>query len=997
MTEESPKVEMLRSVKGKDMLLVGDFLYHYDDRTSKAYRWVCSRRKDKTPCRVRMYTTLIDEWDLTRHKLESIVGEHPHGPAEPEAIARAREKKRQADAEGLPCTLSNKSMKRRYQQQELVKQINAKRQKMYGDVGDHEDDENNTSRDNVDTSDDELGDLVQSLGIKPPRNEAKKPEEKKVIMLKTAKGHHLVAVDGCVYRLDGKSLISTTYRWKCFRSKDLQCSGKIYTECLANGQHRFRPIRLEENTHNHQPYSDQKIEALIRRNNIKVLQGKDEKASFKAFEKLTPSPDKKSFIKTEKKNLPKSIPLSVTKGGGNVLSISTDIDLAPKPDARRIRAEITSKLYRQVDDVMDALENPTDEEITKFTFLPSLKGNRILIMNNMIFHYDSRGSRCDRAYWTCLYRRDKTFKCNSRLTTEGDGKDMKIIKVSGEHKHAANHREHILKRINQNLKVKKESMLVSKMEMFSSSEDDEDDANDDDYFGTQDTTVQERTLSRENSPDINDFLHMKKPKAEQEMETTVEMVEAPLEENAQATIMNYKNETEVDPFHETLPIIEYVEMERLNTSNFRSDSEAELEYKPRPTKSRRSAANEADDENDEDYSPQQSKIRKPQSLLKRYTRHTPTASFNPDNIDVTKTTKLRSAKGGELLCVDGYIYHLKSISPTTRTYWACIKSKDRLMKCPARVTTVSDECNQLRVVHLSNSHTHPVSEYDIKKRLFNEFSKTAVKSDIKTKHIMEKSLSELNPEFAYLLRENKAVKEESFRFNMKLYSVSDGPPSLAVRMCLKALDIPYELHNVDYIASEHLSEEYAKLNPQKEIPVLDDDGFYLSESIAIMQYLCDKYAGEKTVLYPKDPKERALVNHRLCFNMSFYYSSIGAYSMAPIFFDYERTELGLKKVKNALSVFETYLERLGKKYAAGNNVSIADFALVSATLCLEAISFDLSPYPRITTWYNTFKKEHPDLWSIANAGMLEIKEFEHNRPDLSHMNHPFHPTRKHNK
>lgn len=46
---------------------------------------------------------------------------------------------------------------------------------------------------------------------------------------------------------------------------------------------------------------------------------------------------------------------------------------------------------------------------------------------------------------------------------------------------------------------------------------------------------------------------------------------------------------------------------------------------------------------------------------------------------------------------------------------------------------------------------------------------------------------------------------------MKLYSVSDGPPSLAVRMAFEALKIPFELVNVDFIASEHLTEEYAKV------------------------------------------------------------------------------------------------------------------------------------------------------------------------------------------
>lgn len=64
---------------------------------------------------------------------------------------------------------------------------------------------------------------------------------------------------------------------------------------------------------------------------------------------------------------------------------------------------------------------------------------------------------------------------------------------------------------------------------------------------------------------------------------------------------------------------------------------------------------------------------------------------------------------------------------------------------------------------------------------------------------------------------------------IKLYSVSDGPPSLAVRMALKYLGVNFELHEVNFAAGEFLTEEYAKLNPQKEIPVLDDNGFYLSE------------------------------------------------------------------------------------------------------------------------------------------------------------------------
>ncbi|XP_044756600.1 glutathione S-transferase 1 [Coccinella septempunctata] len=226
-----------------------------------------------------------------------------------------------------------------------------------------------------------------------------------------------------------------------------------------------------------------------------------------------------------------------------------------------------------------------------------------------------------------------------------------------------------------------------------------------------------------------------------------------------------------------------------------------------------------------------------------------------------------------------------------------------------------------------------------------------------------------------------------------LYAVSDGPPSLAVRQLLKDINLEHTLVNVDFGIGEHMTEEFAKKNPQKEIPVLDDNGFLLGESNAILQYIADKY-GKNDKLYPKDVQKRALVNHRLCFNLSTYYRYISEYVMAPIFFNYKRTPLGLKKVHIALDNFNNYLQRTGTKYAADDHITIADFQLVTATMCLEAINFDFSKYKLVEKWYSTYKKEYPELWKIVDAGMQEISAFEKNPPDLSHMTHPIHPVRK---
>jgi glutathione S-transferase len=61
----------------------------------------------------------------------------------------------------------------------------------------------------------------------------------------------------------------------------------------------------------------------------------------------------------------------------------------------------------------------------------------------------------------------------------------------------------------------------------------------------------------------------------------------------------------------------------------------------------------------------------------------------------------------------------------------------------------------------------------------------------------------------------------------------------------------------DYLprAPETRTPEFRALNPNGRVPVIDDDGFVLSESMAINLYLSKKY---KSPLYPSDPRNEAL-------------------------------------------------------------------------------------------------------------------------------------------
>src|SRR5712671_4782571 len=111
---------------------------------------------------------------------------------------------------------------------------------------------------------------------------------------------------------------------------------------------------------------------------------------------------------------------------------------------------------------------------------------------------------------------------------------------------------------------------------------------------------------------------------------------------------------------------------------------------------------------------------------------------------------------------------------------------------------------------------------------------------------------------------------------MRLYYHPLSSNSRRVVMTAIQLDAKIDLIFIDLIKGEHRASEYLRLNPNGKVPLLDDDGFYLWESHAIMQYLADKTPGQ--TIYPQEIQARADVNRWLFWSAYHFTPAVGSIS-----------------------------------------------------------------------------------------------------------------------
>ena len=76
-------------------------------------------------------------------------------------------------------------------------------------------------------------------------------------------------------------------------------------------------------------------------------------------------------------------------------------------------------------------------------------------------------------------------------------------------------------------------------------------------------------------------------------------------------------------------------------------------------------------------------------------------------------------------------------------------------------------------------------------------------------------------------------------------------------LALEELGLAYRHEPIKPWANADDAEALARINPNARVPVLEDDGLVIWESMAINLYLADRYGGPP--LWPQDPRDRALV------------------------------------------------------------------------------------------------------------------------------------------
>jgi glutathione S-transferase len=187
---------------------------------------------------------------------------------------------------------------------------------------------------------------------------------------------------------------------------------------------------------------------------------------------------------------------------------------------------------------------------------------------------------------------------------------------------------------------------------------------------------------------------------------------------------------------------------------------------------------------------------------------------------------------------------------------------------------------------------------------------------------------------------------------MKLYNVAYSGNSYKVRLLLAQLGIPCEIIEVDILKGESRTSKFLEINPNGRTPVLDDNGFVLAESNAILAYLA-----RGTKFLPDDRQKFALVFQWLFFEQYSHepYIAISRFWLQHKSDSPERAAILTARRDGGWAALKIMEGHLAENDFFVGNYTIADIALFAYTHVSHEGGFPLDDFPNIRRWIEQVK------------------------------------------